>query len=90
MKNGATAPTVQCEARVLVAHKDASMPAAGAEGTNDGDWKQVYALGGGITANARTRGVYEFGPGVAYLEVEFTGNTVQGVTVEALATTYAY
>lgn len=88
--NGGTGPTVQCEARILIAHKGSSMPAAGAEGTGDLDWKQVYVLGGGTTANAKTRGVYQFGPEVAYLEVEFTGNTGQAVTVEAHATTYTY
>jgi hypothetical protein len=75
---------------VLVAHKDTAMPAAAAEGTGDGDWKQVYVLGGGTTASTSTRGVYRFGPEVAYLEVEFVGNTGQSVTVEAIGTTYAY
>lgn len=88
--NGGTGPTVQCEARILIAHKGSSMPAAGAEGTGDLDWKQVYVLGGGTTASASTRGVYRFGPEVAYLQIEFTGNTGQAVTVEAHATTYTY
>lgn len=88
--NGGTGPTVQCEARVLVAHKDTSMPAAASEGTGDGDWKSVYVIGGGTTASASSRGVYNFGPEVAYLEIEFTGNTGQAVTVEAIATTYTY
>ena len=88
--NGGTGPTVQCEARILIAHKGSSMPAAGAEGTGDLDWKQVYVIGGGTTASARTRGVYRFGPEVAYLQIEFTGNTGQAVTVEAHATTYTY
>jgi hypothetical protein len=89
LTNG-TAPTLQCEARVMVAHKGSSMPAAGAEGTGDLDWKQVYVIGGGTTASASTRGVYRFGPEVAYLQIEFTGNTGQAVTVEAHATTYTY
>lgn len=88
--NGATGPTVQCEARVLVAHKDSAMPTAASEGTGDTDWKQVYAIGGGTTNSGTARGVYVFGPEVAYLEVEFTGNTGQSVTVEAHATTYTY
>lgn len=88
--NGGTGPTVQCEARVLVAHKDSAMPAAASEGTADTDWKQVYVIGGGTTNSASTRGVYRFGPEVAYLEVEFTGNSGQAVTVEAHATTVAY
>lgn len=88
--NGGTGPTVQCEARILVAHKDTAMPAAASEGTADTDWKRVYTIGGGTTASDKTRGVYVFGPEVAYLEVEFTGNTGQAVTVEAHATTYTY
>lgn len=85
-----TAPSTQCVARVLIAHKDSSMPAAAAEGTGDLDWKQVLEMGGGITASTSARGVYRFGPEVAYLEIEFTGNTGQSVTVEAHATTYTY
>lgn len=88
--NGGTGPTVQAVARILVAHKDTSMPAAAAEGTADTDWKQVAEVGGGTTASVSTRGFYQFGPGVAYIEVEFTGNTGQAVTVEAHATTYTY
>lgn len=90
LTNGATGPTAQCEARVLVAHKDSAMPAAGSEGTGDGAWKIVYVLGGGTVASAKTRGSYTFGPEVAYIEVEATGNTGQAVTVEAVATTYTY
>lgn len=88
--NGGTGPTVQAEARVLVAHIGTSMPSAASEGTADTDWKLVYSVGGGTTASASTRGVYRFGPEVAYLEIEFTGNTGQAVTVEAIATTYVY
>jgi hypothetical protein len=87
--NGGTGPTVQCEARVLVSHASA-LPTAAAEGTADNDWKQVFALGGGTTASASTRGRFVFGPEVRHLEVEFTGNTGQSVTVEAIATTYVY
>lgn len=90
LTNGGTGPTVQCEGRVLVAHKQTSMPTAAAEGTADTDWKQVYVIGGGSTASASTRGVYRFGPEVAYLEVETTGNTGQAVTVEAHVTTFVY
>lgn len=88
--NGGSGPSAQCEARVMVAHKDSAMPAAGAEGTGDTAWKQVYAIGGGTTNNASTRGVYRFGPEVAYLQIEFTGNIGQAVTVEAHATTFTY
>ena len=88
MTNGGTGPTVQCEARVLLARKQTSMPAAAAEGTGDDDWKQVYVQGGGTTANASTRGSYRFGPEVAYVEIEFTGNTGQSVTVECTGDSY--
>lgn len=87
--NGATGPTAQCEARVLVSHASA-LPAAGAEGTGNDDWKQVYVFGGTTTNSQSTRGRFVFGPEVAHAEVEFTGNTGQAVTVEAIATTYAY
>lgn len=88
--NGGTGPTTQCEVRILVARKQSSMPAAGAEGTGDDAWKQVYTQGGGVTASASTRGVYRFGPEVAYVQIEFTGNTGQSVTVECTGDSYAY
>ena len=89
LTNGGTGPTVQCEARVLVSHATA-LPTAASEGAGDDDWKQIYVFGSGTTANASSRGLYVFGPEVRHLEVEFTGNTGQSVTVEAIATTYAY
>ena len=87
--NGGTSPTIQCEARVLVSHATA-LPTAASEGTGDDDWKQVYVIGGGTTASTSSRGAYRFGPEVRHLEIEFTGNTGQSVTVEAVATTYVY
>lgn len=88
--NGGTGPTLQCEARILIAQKDTSMPSAAAEGTGDTAWKQVYVMGGGTTASASSRGSYRFGPEVAYIEIEFTGNTGQSVTVECTGDSYAY
>lgn len=88
--NGGTGPTVQCEARVLIARKQASMPAAASAGTGDDDWKRVYTQGGGTTASAKTNGSFNFGPEVAYVEIEFTGNTGQAVTVECTGDSYAY
>lgn len=90
MTNGGTGPTAQCLGRILVAHKQTSMPALAAEGTGDNDWKQVAEIAGGTAANASSRFSYRFGAEVAYLEVEFTGNTGQSVTVEAHATTFTY
>lgn len=88
--NGPTAPTGQAVARVLIAHKDSAMPAAASEGSGDGDWKQVYEIGGGTATNAKTRLQYRFGPEVAYLEVEFPTHTGNDVTVEAIGTGYGY
>ena len=88
--NGGTGPTAQCAGRILIAHRQTSMPALGAEGTGDNDWKQVGEFAGGTLANASSRFSYRFGPEVAYAEVEFTGNTGQSVTVEAHATTFTY
>lgn len=79
MTNGGTGPTTQCVARILVAH-NATMPDAGAEGA---DWKQVSEIGGGVANNGITRDTYRFGMEVMCIEVEFSGNTGQGVTVEA-------
>src|SRR5574337_516629 len=77
--NGGTGPTAQCEGRVLVAH-NATLPAAGSAGA---DWKTVWRFGGGTTASAVTEQAYDVPVGVMGLEVEFTGNTGQAVTVEA-------
>lgn len=88
MTNGGTGPTVQCTAKILVARKQGSAPSAAAEGTGNDDWKQVYEQGGSTTANASTRGSYRFGPEIAYIEIEFTGNTGQSVTVECTGDSY--
>lgn len=82
--NGATGPTSQCEGRVLISHED-TLPAAGGAGA---DWKTVWRFGGGITAAAVTEQSFQFGPEVRHVEVEFTGNTGQAVTVEAIASTF--
>ena len=88
MTNGATGPAVQCVARVLIARKQTSMPAAASQGTGDDDWKLVYSQGGGTTNSTSTVGSYRFGPEVAYIEIEFTGNTGQSVTVECTGDSY--
>ena len=82
--NGATGPTAQCEGRVLISHAD-TLPTAGSAGA---DWKTIRRFGGGVTSNAITEQSFQFGPEVRHLEVEFTGNTGQAVTVEAVASTY--
>lgn len=82
--NGGTGPTVQCEGRVLISHAD-TLPTAGAAGA---DWKTIWRFGGGTTSNGVTEQSFVFGPEVRHIEIEFTGNTAQAVTVEAIATTY--
>lgn len=85
--NVSPGPTLQCEGRILISHETGATPTAAAAGA---DWKTVYRFGGGVTASAVTEMSWEFGPGVQHIEVEFTGNTGQAVTVEAESTTYAY
>lgn len=79
MTNGATGPSVQCVANVLIAH-NATQPAAGSAGA---DWKTIYSVGNGTTANTVGEYSLQIPPAVMQLEVEFTGNTAQSVTVEA-------
>lgn len=77
--NGATGPTVACTCNILVAH-NASLPAAASRGA---DWKTIYTLGGSLVANDITEFSMPIDIAVMALEVEFTGNTGQAVTVEA-------
>lgn len=78
--NGGTGPSVQCEGRVLVAHSTGSSPAPGAAGAV---WKTLWAFGGGTVSAQVTEQSFDVSPGIMHLEVEFTGNTAQAVTVEA-------
>lgn len=78
--NGATGPTVQGEGRVLIAHTGGATPAAGSAGA---DWKTLWKFGGGTTLNLVTEQAINIDPSVMHLEVEFTGNTGQAITVEA-------
>lgn len=82
--NGATGPTAQCECRVLVAHTTGPTPAAASAGA---DWKTLWRFGGGTSNNGVTEsGAIEVPFGAQHVEVEFTGNTGQAVTVEAVMT----
>jgi len=83
--NGGTGPTVQCEGRILISHATGATPAEASAGA---DWKTVYWFGGGNAANAVTEMPWEFGPETQHIEIEFTGNTGQAVTVEAECTHY--
>jgi len=78
--NGATGPSVQCVANVLVAH-NATLPAAAGAGS---DWKTAFSVGNGTAANAVGEWALAIDPAIMHLEVEFTGNTGQAVTVEAV------
>lgn len=82
--NGATGPTVQCEGRVLVAHNSGSTPTAASAGS---DWKTIFSFGGGTTNNGITEQHIVLPP-CCHVEVEFTGNTAQSVTVESVITDY--
>jgi hypothetical protein len=79
MINGGTGPTVQCTCNILIAH-NATLPAAASAGT---DWKTIASYGGGTVANYPTEIGIPIDPSIMCLEVEFTGNTSQAVTVEA-------
>lgn len=79
--NGATGPTVQGEARILVSDTDGAAPAAASAGAA---WKTIISgITPGVAANAVREYWWYHGPGLTHGEVEFTGNTVQAVTVEA-------
>lgn len=78
--NGGTGPTAQCECRVLIAHNDGTTPAAASAGA---DWKTLWVFGGGTTAGQVTERSFRVGAEVQHVEVEFTGNTGQAVTVES-------
>lgn len=80
LTNGATGPTVQAVANILVAHNSGATPTADSAGAN---WKTIWSFSGGIINNQITEQSIEIGPGVMHLEVEVTGNTGQAVTCEA-------
>jgi hypothetical protein len=79
MTNGGTGPTAQCVCNILIAH-NAALPTAGSAGT---DWKTIATFGGDTTASKVTEQPVPIDPAIMCLEVEFTGNTGQSVTVEA-------
>lgn len=78
--NGSTGPSVQCTCNILVAHNSGSSPSAASAGS---DWKTLSSFGGGTANNGITEVSVPIDPAVMHLEVEFTGNTGQAVTVEA-------
>ena len=84
--NGATGPTVQAVANVLFAHTDGATPTAASAGA---DWRTMYSIGNGTTANTVGEWAVPIDVAVNQLEVEVTGNTGQAVTCEAYITTVA-
>lgn len=80
LTNGATGPTVQATANVLIAHNAGATPTAASAGA---DWKTIWAIGGGTANNLVTEQSMAVDAGVMHLEVEVTGNTGQAVTCEA-------
>lgn len=85
--NGASGPSAAAEIRFLIAHNTGASPAAGSAGS---DWKTVYRVGCTTVNNDVTEFSWEFGPGIAHIEVEITGNLTNAVTCEAFATGFAY
>lgn len=80
LTNGGTGPTLQAEARVLVAHNTGSTPTAAGAGA---DWKTIYVVSNGTAANTVGEWSIPIDQSVMHCEVEITGNTGQAVTCEA-------
>ena len=85
--NGVTGPTVACSARIMIAHDTGATPATGAAGAT---WKTINKFDHTTANNDIAEKEYQFGPAVMHVQVEFTGNTGQAVTVEAIASTVNY
>jgi hypothetical protein len=85
---GGTGPNPEATIRVMTAHRGASMPAAGPEGTGPLDWKELFRFGSSIAANIPQRRRFTFGPEVAYIQIEAVGGGLQPVDVEAHGTTF--
>lgn len=81
LTNGATGPTVQAEARVLIAHDGGATPTAASAGAV---WKTIWSFGGGTVINGVTEQSIAIDAAVMHLEVEVTGNTGQAVVCEAI------
>ena len=80
LTNGGTGPTLQAEARVLVAHNTGATPTAAGAGA---DWKTIYVVGNGTSASTVGEWSIPIDQSVMHCEVEITGNTGQAVTCEA-------
>lgn len=80
LTNGGTGPTLQAVANVLIAHNAGATPAAASAGA---DWKTIYLVGNGTSANTVGEWNIPIDQAIMHLEVEITGNTGQAVTCEA-------
>ncbi|MCD6674850.1 MAG: hypothetical protein LT106_18610 [Burkholderiaceae bacterium] len=85
IENGATGPTAACQMVVSHAVNDGSTPATGAIGA---DWRRMYTFAGTTTNSDVSEWTLDIPP-CQHLQVEFSGNTGQAVTVEALFTEYS-
>lgn len=84
--NGATGPTTQAQANVLMAHNSGATPPAASAGA---DWKTLASWGNGVTNNSIGEWSMVIDQAICHLEVEITGNTGQAVTCEAFITELA-
>ena len=50
------------------------------------DWKTIFSVGNGVTANTVGEWSMPIDPSINHIEVEITGNTGQAVTCEAFVT----
>lgn len=69
----------QCTCNIMVAH-NATLPSSGAAGT---DWKTIASYGSGVTSGVTTEVGMPIDPSIMGLQVEFSGNTTNAVTIEA-------
>lgn len=79
--NGATGPTATCVCTILTAHNAGATPSLASAGA---DWKTAWSFSGGTANSTVTEQSWIVPMGVMHLAVEFSGNTGQSVTVEAL------
>ena len=87
MTNADPAPTLPASAFIMIAHDTGTLPATGAAGTV---WKTVATIAGPTAVSEIVEDTYEFGPSVMHIQIEFSGNTVQNITAEAIASTVNY
>ena len=80
--NGPSGPTIGCSIILSVAYEDGPTPVAGAVGAT---WKQYAVYTCSTANNAEHHFGMEIPRGSQHLQIEFSGHTVQAVTVEAQA-----